>query len=433
VIAFVAAAVGLVVLMLAFIGTPLLARDRTASEARRRQNVALYRQRLDELGAEVARGEVAADDFGPLKTELDGTLLDDVAEDEMVASSASRRPLALLAMLTLVLGGAAALLYSRLGALDLVLLDRDRALLAESEAPQSKLDAFADGLAKHLETHPDDAQSWYLLGHARLRQDRYDSAVAAFEQLARITGDDDPVVLGGLAQARYMADKGEISEANRATMMKVLSLAPHDPNVREMLALDAYKHQRYAEAAQHLELALAGGVSGARADALKSALDRARAAAGITGAEPGAAAPSAAQAAAPALAPSAAKAPVHTAAPAIAEGAVPGGTAIRVHVTLAAGVPTDVGRVFVIAREKGGPPMPVAVRVLDPAELPTEVTLSDADAMQPARALSKFEHIDVLARLSKSGSAMRGEGDVESRVVSVERGQSALVELAIGS
>jgi len=417
VIAFVAAAVGLVVLMLAFVGIPLLARNRTASEARRRQNVALYRQRLDELGAEVARGEVAADDFGPLKTELDGTLLDDVAEDEIVGSSASRRPLALLAMLTLVLGGAAALLYSRLGALDLVLLDRDRALLAESEAPQSKLDAFADGLAKHLETHPDDAQSWYLLGHARLRQDRYDSAVAAFEQLARITGDDDPVVLGGLAQARYMADKGEISEANRATMMKVLSLAPHDPNVREMLALDAYRHQRYAEAAQHLELALAGGVSGARADALKSALDRARAAAGITGAAPDAAAPATAAAAAPA----------------IAEGAVPGAAAIRVHVTLAAGVPTDVGRVFVIAREKGGPPMPVAVRVLDPAELPTEVTLSDADAMQPARALSKFEHIDVLARLSKSGSAMRGEGDVESRVVSVERGQSALVELAIGS
>jgi len=417
VIAFVAAAVGLVVLMLAFVGVPLLARNRTASEARRRQNVALYRQRLDELGAEVARGEVAADDFGPLKTELDGTLLDDVAEDEIVGSSASRRPLALLAMLTLVLGGAAALLYSRLGALDLVLLDRDRALLAESEAPQSKLDAFADGLAKHLETHPDDAQSWYLLGHARLRQDRYDSAVAAFEQLARITGDDDPVVLGGLAQARYMADKGEISEANRATMMKVLSLAPHDPNVREMLALDAYRHQRYAEAAQHLELALAGGVSGARADALKSALDRARAAAGITGAAPDAAAPATAAAAAPA----------------IAEGAVPGAAAIRVHVTLAAGVPTDVGRVFVIAREKGGPPMPVAVRVLDPAELPTEVTLSDADAMQPARALSKFEHIDVLARLSKSGSAMRGEGDVESRVVSVERGQSALVELAIGS
>lgn len=416
-IAFVAAAVGLVVLMLAFVGIPLLARNRTASEARRRQNVALYRQRLDELGAEVARGEVAADDFGPLKTELDGTLLDDVAEDEIVGSSASRRPLALLAMLTLVLGGAAALLYSRLGALDLVLLDRDRALLAESEAPQSKLDAFADGLAKHLETHPDDAQSWYLLGHARLRQDRYDSAVAAFEQLARITGDDDPVVLGGLAQARYMADKGEISEANRATMMKVLSLAPHDPNVREMLALDAYRHQRYAEAAQHLELALAGGVSGARADALKSALDRARAAAGITGAAPDAAAPATAAAAAPA----------------IAEGAVPGAAAIRVHVTLAAGVPTDVGRVFVIAREKGGPPMPVAVRVLDPAELPTEVTLSDADAMQPARALSKFEHIDVLARLSKSGSAMRGEGDVESRVVSVERGQSALVELAIGS
>src|SRR5262249_38121901 len=143
-IAFVAPALGLFCLMLAFIGVPLVVRRDESREKRRNQNVALYRQRVDELASEVARGEVAQGDFAALKNELEGTLLHDVEADETVAASAHRAPFVLIAALALVLGGAAVVLYQRLGALDLVMLDRDRALLAESDTPQAKLDGFAD-------------------------------------------------------------------------------------------------------------------------------------------------------------------------------------------------------------------------------------------------------------------------------------------------
>jgi cytochrome c-type biogenesis protein CcmH len=414
----------LCVVALAFAVAPLLRRGASSAEARRRLNVALYRDRLTELTAEVARGEIAPADRESLEAELALSLLEDArpADLEVPGSATGHRGLALA--LALVVVGGAVMVYRQIGAYDLVVLDRDRSVLSEEGVSEDRLDAWARRLETHLARQPDDAKSWYLLGHARLRQDRFDGAVAAFETLTRLTG-DDAAVLSALAQARYLADEGVVSADTHALMRRVLALSPHEPNVREMLALDAFRRGRFDEAAEHLESALAGGVGGARAEALRHALERARAAsssvppAAVVGIEDANAAPTAVS--------TAPRQPAETA---------PEGS-IRVRVAFAPGVAAHPpARVFVIAREAGGPPMPVAVRVLDPEQLPAEVVLSDADAMQPGRGLSSFERVDVVARLSRSGSAVRAEGDLESGVVSIVRseGQAAreAVSLAIG-
>jgi cytochrome c-type biogenesis protein CcmH len=398
--ALVAAGAGALLLFaIAFLAAPFLRTRAAAAEERRRLNVELYRDRLAELDREAARGEIAAADHASLRAELALTLLEDTHDPDATAAKTAPRHRALLGVLVVGIVGAATTLYAMLGALDLVALDRDRAILAEAEVPEEALATWTNRLEAHVSRHPDDAKSWFLLGHARLRQDRFEGAAAAFETLTGLTG-DDPVVLSSLAQARYLADDGTITDATRSIMMRVLAASPHDASVREMLALDAFRGGRFDEAVEHLEAALAGGVGGARADALRHALERALAAGG------GAAARADGESAV-------------VTAPTQPQAAQSG---IRVQVSLAPGVAAAApARVFVIAREAGGPPMPIAVRVLDPGELPTEVVLSDADAMQPGRALSAFERVDVVARLSRSGSAVQADGDVESGVVSVVR------------
>jgi cytochrome c-type biogenesis protein CcmH len=89
-------------------------------------------------------------------------------------------------------------------------------------------------------------------------------------------------------------------------------------------------------------------------------------------------------------------------------------------------------QVFVIAREAGGAPMPVAVEKHAVSELPFTATLDDGDSPMPTHTLSQLREVELVARLSASGNAMPQEGDVESAPVRVSLPAKAPVELVIG-
>jgi cytochrome c-type biogenesis protein CcmH len=87
--------------------------------------------------------------------------------------------------------------------------------------------------------------------------------------------------------------------------------------------------------------------------------------------------------------------------------------------------------VFVYARAAEGPPMPLAVKRITVAELPTEVILDDSDAMTPAFALSGFDRVIVGARISGSGNAIAQPGDIEGLSDEVVPGESGVVTITM--
>jgi len=68
---------------------------------------------------------------------------------------------------------------------------------------------------------------------------------------------------------------------------------------------------------------------------------------------------------------------------------------------------------FIFAKAVNGPRFPIAVIKTTVAEFSGEVILTDANAMRPEFALSKFDKVKVSARISFSGAAVASMGDIQ--------------------
>ena len=90
---------------------------------------------------------------------------------------------------------------------------------------------------------------------------------------------------------------------------------------------------------------------------------------------------------------------------------------------------TDV--LFVLARQAGGSPMPLAVKRMPVQDFPLTVTLDDADGPMPTLRLSQQKSVEVLARVSKSGDALPQPGDFEAHAKSADVSAKIQTEIMI--
>ena len=93
---------------------------------------------------------------------------------------------------------------------------------------------------------------------------------------------------------------------------------------------------------------------------------------------------------------------------------------VGVEVSLSPGLSADSGDVvFVFARAVSGPRVPLAAVKRGAGELPFVLTLTDGMAMTPELRLSQFEEVDIVARISKSGTPLASPGDLFGEVKKV--------------
>jgi len=329
----------------------------------------------------------------------------------------SRGGAPLLAVAVLALGVAAAALYALVGT--------PRALQAQNrEAPRNLEDGVAQ-LQAALAKDPGRAEGWALLARSQMSLGRPNEAAAAFARAVQLAPDEAQWLVQA-AEARALATPQRQFDAQGvAWLQHALQVEPNNERAAWFLGIAQRQRGQHAEAAATWE-ALLPRVDAATAAALRPQIDAARADAGLPAlpaAAPGAAATAAASA-------KAAQNPAASSAPATA------GT-LTVVVSLDPDFAARVrlrgdASVFVIARVPGGPPMPVAVQKHSLQSLPLRVTLSDGDSPMPTQKLSQLKQVQVLARLSNSGNAMRQEGDLESAPVTVTLPTATPVELVIG-
>ncbi|CAH0195550.1 hypothetical protein SRABI35_01597 [Stenotrophomonas lactitubi] len=286
------------------------------------------------------------------------------------------------------LGVAGACLY--------LLVGNPRAAQVQPAPSVATLRDGVEALQQALQRDPQRADGWALLGRSQAELGNAAAAADAFNRAAALAP-DEPGVLVEAAQARAQADPGkQFDDTALAWLQRAHTLSPDAERASWLLGIALRQRGRNAEAADLWSTLLPRLEPGA-AQALQAQIAIAREAAGP---------PSDSPAAAPLL-------------------------QVRVHLpaSLKASDWPASTQVFVLARAVGGPPMPVAARKLPLAGFPATVGLGDGDSPMPTAPLSAHREVEVLARISRSGSANRSEDDLQTAPVKVSLPHDGMVEL----
>lgn len=280
-----------------------------------------------------------------------------------------------------------------------------QALDPAQRKPPETLDEAVAQLQADLARDPRQIEGWRLLGRALQEQGRHEEARDAFGRAARLDPEDLAAQVE-YAESRSRADaQRRFDDEATQALERVLRLDPEHERARLFLGIAYRQGGRDAEAAATWEPLLAS-LGPAAADGLREQIDAARNAAGLAPLPPAAA----------------------------ADAAPPQGLRLRIALApdfAARARPDPDAVVFVIAREPGGSPMPVAVQRRRVAELPLELTLTDRDSPMPTRPLSALREVDVLARISASGDAAPQAGDPASAPARIRLPADEPVELVV--
>lgn len=270
------------------------------------------------------------------------------------------------------------------------------------ESPRT-LEAAIAQLEAQLQREPQSIEGWRLLGRARSAAQQPAEARDAFAEAARLSP-DEPDVLVEAAEARALAAPERRFDATGIGMLEhALAVEPRHQRARWFLGIAQRQAGDAAGAARTWE-PLLSQVDAGTAAPLREQVDAARAEAGLP--------------------------------PLPAPEAAPSATSLQVRVSLDPALAQQVAgnpdaAVFVFARAAGGPPMPVAAEKHAASELPLVATLDDSDSLMPTQKLSDLREVEIVARLSRDGTANANPGDPESKPVRVRLPANAPIELII--
>ena len=411
-IPFILLATAMAAIALAWILVPLLKgrRGGAGGVGRDALNIAILRDQVVELDADLANGVMPREQYEEARRELERRVLDDSTTPAIGITAPSQSTAWTAAILAGTIPIVALLLYVALGSHEAFTPNALRdAKSGERDVTPQQIAEMAAKLAARLEKEPNNVDGWVMLARTYDALDRHGDAEKAFER-AMVLAPTNAAILADYADSIGAAQGGM---GGRALELVERALK-EDPTQWKALALAgtaAFDRKDYAAAVAYWERMKSSMPAGAPLIAsIDASIAEARTLGGLTA--------------------SAANAPASTAPVATPGAARPSARAtIAGTVTLApafAGKASPNDTVYIFARAANGPKMPLAVLKKQVKDLPSAFTLDDSMAMAPNFALSKFSTIIVGARVSKSGNATPQSGDLEGTSSTVAIGATGV-------
>ncbi|HLS82074.1 MAG TPA: tetratricopeptide repeat protein [Steroidobacter sp.] len=290
---------------------------------------------------------------------------------EAPASRSRERYLA-TAALVVALPALAAIMYDHLS-------DWDWQAAARESAERAQVEALLSQLEEKLRANPADVRGWLLLGDSYLKLGEAPRAIKAYQGAYDASGGENVDAMVGLGEALALHDEAALWGRAGALFEAALAKAPHHPRALWYGAVSALRAGDLRKGRERLQMLLAQNPPEELREMLKRQIQDLDQQLGAQG-----------------------------------EGdAWVGERRLRVAVSIAPQIreqlPADAS-LFVLARDPAGGP-PLAVQRHSVSAAPLAVELSEQDAMAPSRTLAAASRVEVIARISRSGSPQAQSGD----------------------
>lgn len=248
-------------------------------------------------------------------------------------------------------------------------------------------------LEAKLKEDPKSLEGWLLLGNTYTRLGRYARAADAFQQAYDLTQGQNVDALIGLGEALALTDEASLTGRAGKLFDAALTMVPNHPKALWYGSIAALRAGDLRRGRDRLQLLMAQNPPEELRGVLERQiqdLDQQLGEGGQASATPGS--------------PSSSGTPSASSA-----------RAIPVAISLSPQLRQQVSGampLFILARDPsaGGPPL--AVQRHSSGNLPLNVTLTESDAMIPARSIATVPKVVVVARLSRSGAPQQQSGDL---------------------
>lgn len=391
---------GLILLAMGFILWPLWryrnaanssALNQAEVQLRLAENVRIFREHLAELENNLASQSINAQEFAQLKLELERNLLDDEASlrAQLMPSSQGLGVKVALGFCVFVLLGGIFFYQKQGSATDVYIqslqqekLQLDYQDMLQNRDPKpARAQKLIGEYEARLKDKPDNVQYWFLLARAQMEVGNFVEGAKAYQHVLSLDP-QSPMIMAELAQAMFLADGNKMTPPVVDLAKSALTLDPKNTMALGLLGIDAFGRKDYRATIRYWQKSVdLVGADSQGGKALAAGIEKAKQSFIAEGGKP-------------------------------EDLVVKSAYAVKLSVSLGAKVKTNPDQtVFVYARAWKGSPMPLAITRIKVSDLPTTIQLDETMAMSPATSLATATEIEVVARISPSGSAKAEVGD----------------------
>lgn len=396
---------------------PLLKRQAQMT-SEQEKTLPVYRQQFSELEQDLTNGLLTDEQYQTARHELERRVLEETGSIETSSTtSGGLVNLRFVALsLVMIIPAASGVLYWTLGNPAAMTHPAASPMAAQGGAGDERqmmegLNTLMERLKKKLEQNPNDATGWTMLARSYMAMERYADAVPAFDKAFKLNPNNADM-LADYADALAIHQGRKLEGKPETMIQKALKVDPNHVKALMLAGTIAYNRKDFSLAVKDWERARANlppGSDPEDGEQIAAAIGDAKQRMGGAPMMAAANAPMA-QSAMPADHPPVKKAGASH--------------AITGKVVLGPGMAgkTLPDTLFVFAKDVAGPPMPVSIVRASKKDLPFTFRLDDSTSPMPSRKLSDIQTVVIVARLSKSGQAMPGSGDLEGMSQPVKPG-----------